>query len=248
MSTQGPLERPNGYYFQARIPKQYSSHYPQYPNQIKREKLPTDNRKEAIAIVRKKWSELQEEFERIHSTGNKSKTSISLEIIQAIVDTMVHSKIAEDGAMRSRGYHTDPTYKARALSKLSSDEQAVKDAISQGNYEGIDDSAQKWLKAHGYNLDTSSSEYKAFVELFSEGLAKVNKAIREREIGNVVAEPQLPPVIFSQSINNLEETDWDSLDKLKEYWLLQPAKSSGGKKFRTAEAEAWTSQNSVDIQ
>ncbi len=169
MSTQGLLERPNGYYFQARIPKQYSTHYPQYPNQIKREKLPTENRKEAIAIVRKKWAELQAEFERIDSTGIKSKTSITLQVMQAIVDTMVHSKIAEDGAMRSRGYHSDPTYKARALSKLSSDEQAVKDAISLGNYDGLNDSAQSWLRSHGYILDISSSEYRAFLELFSEG-------------------------------------------------------------------------------
>ncbi|MDT7849903.1 hypothetical protein Q9292_09795, partial [Methylophilus sp. VKM B-3414] len=49
MSTQGLLERSNGYYFQARIPKQYRQHY---PREVIREKLPTDNRKEAIALVR----------------------------------------------------------------------------------------------------------------------------------------------------------------------------------------------------
>ncbi len=233
----GLLIRANGYYFQARISKQYLSHY---PKATLYEKLLTDNRKDAIRLVHARWAKLHEEFERIDSTGNKSKTSITLEVMQAIVDTMVHSKIAEDGAMRSRGYHADPTYKARALSKLSSDEQAVKDAISQGNYKDIEDSAQRWLRGHGYSLDIGSSEYRAFLELFSEGLAKVNKAIREREIGNVVTEPVLPPVILSQSTNNLEETDWDSLDKLREYWLLQPAKSSGGKKSRTAEAEATT--------
>jgi len=47
MSTQGLLDRSNGYYFQARIPKQYLS---QYPKQVIREKLLAANRKEAIAV------------------------------------------------------------------------------------------------------------------------------------------------------------------------------------------------------
>lgn len=49
MSTQGLLERSNGYYFQARIPKKYLQHY---PKQLIREKLSTDNRKKAIVLVR----------------------------------------------------------------------------------------------------------------------------------------------------------------------------------------------------
>ena len=53
MSTQGLLERSNGYYFQARIPKQYLPHY---PKQIIREKLPTENRKKAVALVPKRWA------------------------------------------------------------------------------------------------------------------------------------------------------------------------------------------------
>ena len=74
MPTQGLLERSNGYYFQARIPKQYLPHY---PKQIIREKLPTENRKEAVALVCKRWAELQAEFERIDLTNTKFKTTIT---------------------------------------------------------------------------------------------------------------------------------------------------------------------------
>lgn len=48
----GLLIRANGYHFQARILKQYQSHYPKTTIY---EKLPTDNRKEAERVVYEKW-------------------------------------------------------------------------------------------------------------------------------------------------------------------------------------------------
>ena len=97
MSTQGLLERSNGYYFQARIPKQYLSHY---PKQVIREKLPTENRKEAVALVRKRWAELHEEFERIASTNNKAKTTISPSEIEHIIKLAIHSRLSADDEIR----------------------------------------------------------------------------------------------------------------------------------------------------
>ena len=237
----GLLIRPNGYYFQARIPKQYLTQYPKSSIYVK---LLTDTREEAIRMVHQKWVELHNEFTLIDATGSKYSNAITLESMQAIVDTMVHSKVSEDGAMRSRGYHLDPHYKARVLAKLSDDEQTVKDAISRGIYENLEDYAKNWLRSYSYVLDTKSSEFRTFCELYAEGMDKVNKTIRERESGNVVHEPKLPPIPLRESASitssNTKGDEWDSLDKLKEYWLLQPAKSSGIKKSRTAEAEAET--------
>jgi len=70
---------------------------------------------------------------------------------------------------------------------------------------------------------------RTFSELFAEGMAMVNAAIRERDNGNVVFEPKLPPPIITTDTNtNHEET----LELLMEYWLTQKKKS------RTSKAEA----------
>jgi integrase len=66
-STQGLLERGNSYYFQARIPKAYSAYF---PTLIHREKLATNNRKEAIALVRRHWARLHDQFDYIDTNGN----------------------------------------------------------------------------------------------------------------------------------------------------------------------------------
>ena len=108
----GLLIRANGYYFQARISKQYLSHYPK-PTIY--EKLLTDNRKDAIRLVHARWAKLHEEFQRIDSTNSIANTSISIEEMQHIVDKMVHSKIAGGGSMRSHGYHQDVTYKTSVM-------------------------------------------------------------------------------------------------------------------------------------
>jgi len=225
----GLLIRANGYYFQARIPKQYLSHYPKATIY---EKLFTDNRKDAIRLVYARWAKLHDEFNRIDASGNKANTTISIEDMQHIVDKMVHSKIAGDGSMRSKGYHQDPNYKARALSQLSDNEEAVRYSISQGNFDGIEQSAISWLKGHGYHLETNSSLFRTFAELFAEGLAKVNLAIRDRESGKVVIEPKQPPLIKASNLS--ASNDIDSLEKLRDYWLTQ------GKLSRTAKAEAET--------
>ena len=233
----GLLSLGNSYFFQARIPKQYLKHY---SKSIIKEKLPTDSYTEAVRLVYSRWAELHQQYKIIDSTAKPSpreeyKQTLSLEIMKNIVEQMVYSKIAEDGAMRSRGYHSDKTYKARALNKLVNDEDIVKDAISRGNYEGLEDSAKSWLKGNGFILSPNSPETLTFYELFAEGLARVNTAIRERDKGNLITEPSIPA-----SIRKSEEIDWDSLDKLREYWLLQPSNTTGGKKSRTAEAEATT--------
>lgn len=151
---------------------------------------------------------------------------------------MVCDKLASDAGMRSKGYYRDPNYKHQALARLTRDEESVRESISEGNYESLLSSAASLLKGNGYSLDTTSPEFKCFIELFTEGLAKVNKAVRERNLGNVTEEPIRPVSLVRNSLSNSEETDWDSLDKLKDYWLTQPAKGNGGEKSRTAIAEA----------
>ena len=57
LSPKGLLIRPNGFYFQARIPKQYQSHYPKATiyDKLVVDKLPVDNHQEAIKQVHERW-------------------------------------------------------------------------------------------------------------------------------------------------------------------------------------------------
>lgn len=226
----GLLIRSNGFYFQARIPKKYLSHFP-----LSRiyEKLNVENLTDAIRLVYQKWAQLHQEFALIDSTGSRTKVTISLVEMENIVEAMVHSKVAEDGAMRSRRYHSDPNYKDRALRKLANDQYSVKEAISKGNYEGIQDSALRWLKGYGFELPDNSSELRTFFELYSEGLHKVNTLIEERDKGNPISEPKRPTplTVSSESEKAIKE---ETLESLMDYWLTQSVKS------RTAKAEAIT--------
>jgi hypothetical protein len=128
MSTQGLLERSNGYYFQARIPKQYRQHY---PREVIREKLPTDNRKEAIALVRKRWAALHEEFERIDLTNSKYKTSINPQEADYIIKSALHSRLSADDEIRYTGLDDD-TYEL--LTEFANEaDTSEKLAVSRGN-------------------------------------------------------------------------------------------------------------------
>ena len=234
MSTQGLLERSNGYYFQARVPKQYLSHY---PKQIIREKLPTENRKEAIAIVRKKWAELQEQFDRIDLTNSKIKTTISPYEIEHLIKLAVHSRLTADNEIRAEG--VDDFMFDKLEEWINEADASEKLAVSRGQLTPLAiEIANDWLAAHEYDISQDSKEFRDFALLFTKGQIKATKASKLRQQGIPNETPSAPPPLNNQV--DTSNPEWDSLDKLREYWLSQPAKSGNAKKSRTAEAEAIT--------
>jgi integrase len=234
MSTQGLLERSNGYYFQARIPKQYLPHY---PKQIIREKLPTENRKEAIAIVRKRWAELQAEFERIVLTSTKFKTTITPSEIEHIIKLVLHSKLSADDEIRGIGVDDD-TF-SRLEEYVNEADTSEKLVVSRGQLTPLSiDIASDWLISHDYDISQDSKQFRDFAIQLSKAQIEATKAIKLRQLGIPSETPSAPPPLNTQV--NTHGSEWDSLDKLREYWLSQPAKSGNAKKSRTAEAEAIT--------
>lgn len=84
----GLLKRGNSYFFQARIPKKYSEHF---PKSLIQEKLPTDSYAEAVRIVLQKWVDLNKKFTLIDSISatpatNQLASTITLEAMHSIVD------------------------------------------------------------------------------------------------------------------------------------------------------------------
>lgn len=224
MSTQGLLERPNGYYFQARIPKQYLKHY---PKTVIREKLPTDNRKEAIALVRKRWAKLQEEFERIDSTNTKAKTSITPSEADYIIQLAIHTRLSADSEIRSLGVDDD-TFQ-RLEDYYTENDNTERLAVSRGlltpyAIEIVSD----WLRGHNYEIEPDSITFREFALKFITARIAATEAIRLRQQG---IPSETPPAPSKQSKGN---DDWDSLEKLRDYWITQ------GEKSRTAKSEADT--------
>jgi integrase len=234
MSTQGLLERSNGYYFQARIPKQYLKHYPRSPI---REKLPTDNRKEAVALVRKRWAALHEEFERIDATNSRYKTTISPTEAEYLIRSALHSRLFADDEIRYAGVDDDAfkilkgfTNEADATEKL---------AVSRGNLSPHAIAvASDWLTGHGYDIPEDSKEFRDFALSFIKAQIEATNAIKLRDQGTPSPTPSAPSPLASQP--GVSANAWDSLDRLREYWELQPAKSGNANKSRTAKAEAIT--------
>lgn len=235
MSTQGLLERSNGYYFQARIPKKYLQHY---PKQIIREKLPTDNRKEAIALVRKRWATLHEEYERIDATQSKYKTTISPSETEHIIQLALHSRLSADDEIRDAGVD-DFTFEM--LTEFTNEADTTERlAVSRGNLSphalAI---ASDWLGGHGYDIKQDSKEFRDFALAFIKAQVEATKAIKLRDQGTPSPTPPAPhPLATQQDASNSNQ--WDSLDKLREYWESQPTKKGNPTKSRTAEAEAIT--------
>lgn len=175
---------------QKRIPKECLPHYG--GKQILYFQTDKASKQEA-AQVAWQWLALQQsEFERLKNPNAPLKTSISFAEMQAIIAKMVHSRIASDGAMRSSGRYRDSLVRGSLHQRLVASENAVKDAISFGDYSALQPFAATWLKGHGFELQEGTPESRAFLELFAEGLAQVNSAVRSRDAGISIQEPSAP--------------------------------------------------------
>lgn len=101
----GLLIRPNGFYFPARIPKQYLSHYPKaiIYEKLVVDKLPVDNRQEAIKLVHERWAQLHQEFALIDSTGSLFKSIPLAHEADNLIAKALHSRMLADEELRAEG-------------------------------------------------------------------------------------------------------------------------------------------------
>lgn len=191
-----------GYRVQKKIPRDCLQHFDGKTNLYYQTGLA--DKKEA-AQVAWQWLALQEQqFERLRHPDKPLKSAIGLPEMQAMVDKMVYEKIAADGAIRDLGFYAkDPKHRAIHASTLHSDEEAVKDALSMGDFEAIERRVQLLLKGHGYELPTDSSEFRAFAAMYAEGMAVVNDSKRERLQGKRVVEPKAPSSTSTETLSSL---------------------------------------------
>lgn len=198
-----------GYRVQKKIPKDCLAHFK--GKTILYHQTGTADKKEA-ARVAWQWLALQEqEFERLRNPArplkaglDPRKSDISLAEMQAIVDKMVYSRIASDGAIRSLGYYAkDVHLRASHQHRLIRDEEDVHNALALGDCEAIEGQARGWLKGHGYELPSASPEFRTYLSLFAEGMAQVNESKRERLKGKLVEEPKAPSSASTETLSSL---------------------------------------------
>lgn len=191
-----------GYRVQKKIPKDCLEHF--NGKTILYHQTGTANKKEATKVAWQ-WLALQEqEFERLRNPEKPLKSDMSLAEMQAIVDKMVYSRIASDGAIRSLGFYAkDVHLRASHQHRLMRDEEDVHNALAFGDYEAIEGQARVWLKGHGYELPKDSPEFRTYLSLFADGMARVNEAKRERLKGKLVEEPKAPTPASTETLSSL---------------------------------------------
>jgi hypothetical protein len=175
MENMAPAQRmPNGFYFQARIPKQYQSHYPKATiyDKLVVDKLPVDNRQEAIKLVHERWAELYQEFERIDSTGSLFKsTPLALEADNLIAKAL-HSRMLADEELRAEGLD-DFMYEKLESWATEAKRLAISRDILTPRYKLI---VSDWLQGNGYESDIDSESFKQFAIKFIKAQAQAAKS------------------------------------------------------------------------
>ncbi len=181
-APRGLLKRPNSYYFQARIPKDCSTHY---AKSLLRECLNTLDKTEAVRLVHKRWLELHDEFERIRKTGSRFRIQLTPEDTKRIIAKALASRLQADDEMREIGVDDfDYDYMASMHAEADCAERAV---IARGTFSDMTfDLADQWLFAEGFDIPRDSPEFKKFATEFVKAQAKVTKAFIGRHQGEVI--------------------------------------------------------------
>ena len=224
----GLLPRANGYTFQARIPKKYHAHYPKATIY---EKLPTDNRTEAIRLVHERWAKLHQEFARIDATGSILKSIPLDHEADFIIATALHSRMNADEEIRAEGL--DDFMFERLEDWIKEADESERLAISRGNLTPHTiDVTSDWLQGYGYEVDTDSEGFRQFALKFMRAQAQATRSIKLRASGEYIETPAAPLDELARVNNNNNKNNEESLESLMEYWLTQSVKS------RTSIAEA----------
>lgn len=229
------INRNGTYYFRRRIPLELLQQYS--PKLEINFSLKTKDLKEAERLSRIESVRIDNEFERFR--GNLSATpidSISKEDIKKLTDAWKAHILEEDEEVRILGL-SDRNYRKIGES-LDIVEAGGKVAFAKGDTSIIEFEMEDFCESNGFNIVKGSDAYNQLAYAFLRASVDANNQLILRHQGEIIDTPQTPvitPPVLTQTKNNM-----DSLDKLREYWLLQPTKSSGGKKSRTSIAEATT--------
>lgn|GEM_PF-931350 len=224
----GLLNRPNGYYFQARIPKAYLSHY---PKPLIYEKLQAVTLKDAIRLVHERWAELHQEFKRIEETGSRESAFTQIEV-DRLAALYLNHLLEEDEEYRNEGL-SDAEYKSLEESyEIVGDDQAKRLARGRPNLDDFE--VADFLESYGIKLDHDSDQYRKVALALLKVSKKATDLMKARHAGEIVETPPAPPPVQTSGTPQA----FDTLEALREYWLLQPSKATGNNKGRTSSAEA----------
>ena len=216
----GLLIRSNGYYFQARIPKKYHSHYPSLTIY---DKLPTDNRKDAERMVYDRWHQLHQEFLLIDSTGSTFNV-LSDEDISRLTHAFIYETLADDDNRRAEG-QLDDSY----VVGLEVANSLFKEGYAEGLPNNVAYIVDYELRRQGLNVPRNTESHKKLTLAFLKAGITSFKKIEQRNSGEAV---ETPPAPLKVKLEVTSTNSLDSLEDLRDYWLTQPTKASGGKKSK----------------
>lgn len=215
---QGLLQRGNSYYFQARIPKKYLTHFPQA---LIREKLPTESRNEAVSLVRKRWAALHEEYERIDLTGSRIKKIPIGEEADHLISLALHSRLSADDEIRTE--EVDDAVFDMLSDSHNESEEFERLAIARGMLTPLASYiVSDWLQGHDYEFDANTPEYKQFALKFIKAQSGATKQLKQRQLGEHVETPVAPEEFIPKGGSKL------TLNDVYDKWLLErkPSRST----------------------
>ena len=221
------------YYFRRRIPKDLLQQY--HPVKEIKISLNTKDRRKAEPLARLEGIKLDQEFAEFRKRRQHLQATqiLSDEDISRLTQFFTHEVLSGDDERRVDGELTDEYFE-----RLSDIRYSLKRSYAEGSLTDFSYLVDHALKQQNLNIPKNSDSYKklnlAFVEA---GLASLND-LERRQRGEPVATPN-PPAKVITTVSDLNHST-DSLEALRDYWLLQPAKKSGRKKSRTSIAEADT--------
>jgi integrase len=230
MATQTHLMRIGGiYYYRRRIPEDLIEAYS--PKREIKFSLKTKDKRKAEQLARLESVRIDQEFllhraqlaqkNQVHSLSNDAITKLSQEFF--------HEALSIDDERR-----VDSEIDDGYLESISIANELFKESYANGLTGDIAFIVDHALKQHGLNVFKQSADYRKLTYEFIKAGLKSLKVIEQRQQGEVIDTPPPPPKLEATG------SDSDSLEALRDYWLLQPTKKAGIKKSRTAIAEAAT--------
>jgi uncharacterized protein DUF6538 len=175
------------YRIQKRIPKDCLPHFA--GKTVLYFKTGTADKKEAASKAWTWLADLDEQFQRIRTTGNPNKTTISDAELDYITGRLVWSVLDADQETRE----LDDEAFSRAAEELQQDDQETRQALAHGLYGQIKQIAQDWLNGHGYDIPEDAPEFLRVLSKFAKARAEAISARKLGNSGEAVDTPNPPP-------------------------------------------------------
>jgi hypothetical protein len=178
------------YYYRQRIPADLKGHYGGKREVWK--SLDTSDRAEAARLVRLQAVEWDQQFEKVRKQLLRGPlTSITPEETARIIFKAVAIRLQADEEGRIVGL-PDWEYE-RHLKWLEESEKEGRHALARGQFAFFESMVDDHLWGHGYELAKDSPEYRRFAYEFVKAYVRVNEQKRQRNRGEPVDTPPLPP-------------------------------------------------------